>query len=62
MVVGGGVFSEVISFICGTGFKIYVELFLIFSVPDPIETHVHFFGLSLLMVPVAMRNAVELST
>ena len=40
-------FSEVISFICGTGFLIYVELFLIFSVFDPIETHVHCFGLAL---------------
>ena len=47
MVGGGKVFSEVISFICGTGFPIYVELFLVFSVPDPIEMHVHCFGLAL---------------
>ena len=41
-------FSEIISLVCGAGFPIYVELFLIFSVPDPIETHVHCFGLALL--------------
>ena len=47
MVGGGKVFSEITSLVCGAGFPIYVELFLIFSVPDPIETHVHCFGLAL---------------
>ena len=55
-------FSEVISFICGAGFPIYVELFLIFSVPDPIENIFIAFDLCCLMVPFDMPNAVKLST
>ena len=41
-------FCEIISPVGGTRFSIDVELVLIASIPNPIEPHVHCFGLALL--------------
>ena len=44
MVSGRVMFSEVVSIIVASGFPIDVELFLVYLVTDPIETHVNGFG------------------
>ena len=44
MVSGRVKFCEVVSIIVASGFPIDVELLLVYSVTDPVETHVNGFG------------------